>query len=281
MTTVSVFGAAGKMGARIAAKIRQEADCTLLCVEAGEAGQARLRALGLEQTPWEEAARRADVAILALPDVLIGQLAAQIVPALRPGALLVCLDPAAPYAGKLPVRPDVAYFATHPAHPSVFGDPQALTDGPRDYFGGVSARQCIVNALIQGSDADYARGEAIARVIYGPVLRSHRVTLEQMAILEPVLSETVTATCITIIREALDEAVARGVPAAAARDFVLGHLGIEIAVIFSEIQGRLSDGALLAVEEGKQALFRPDWRRVFELDELRRSVASITADPRP
>jgi hypothetical protein len=38
--------------------------------------------------------------------------------------------------------------------------------------------------------------------IYAPILQSHRVTVEQMAILEPVLSETVLATCLTMVHEA-------------------------------------------------------------------------------
>ena len=40
---------------------------------------------------------------------------------------------------------------------------------------------------MQGPEEDYARGEAIARAMYAPVMRSHRVTVEQMAILEPAL----------------------------------------------------------------------------------------------
>lgn len=279
MLTVALFGAAGKMGGRIASKLRHHPDYRLVCVEEGDAGRAHLRAQGLDPTPWQEAARRADIALLALPDVLVGRLTQEIVPLLPTGALVMCLDPAAPYAGRLPTRADVACFVTHPAHPPLFGDPSDTPDGPRDFFGGVRAKQAIVSALVRGTEDDYARGEALARVIFGPILRSHRVTLEQMAILEPVLSETVTATCLTIIREALEEAVVRGVPADAARDFVMGHINVEIAILFGEIEGRLSDGALLAVEEGRRDLFRPDWKRVFEREHLRRSVESITADP--
>ena len=79
------------------------------------------------------------------------------------------------------------------------------------------AKQAIVSALMQGTEEDYRLGEEISRKFFGPILRSHRMTVEQMAILEPALSESVTATCLTVIREALDEAVRRGVPAEAAR----------------------------------------------------------------
>ena len=46
--------------------------------------------------------------ILAVPDALIGEVATDIVPDLKSGAMLICLDPAAPYAGKLPDREDVS-----------------------------------------------------------------------------------------------------------------------------------------------------------------------------
>jgi hypothetical protein len=63
-------------------------------------------------------------------------------------------------------------------------------------------------------------------------MRSHRVTVEQMAILEPGLSETVCATLLDAMREAMEEAIARGVPREAARDFLLGHMNILGAVTF-------------------------------------------------
>ena len=167
-------------------------------------------------------------------------------------------------------------FVTHPCHPPIFND-EVTPEAKGDFFGGIAAKQHIVCALMQGPEEDYALGERISREIWAPVMRSHRVTVEQMAILEPVLSETVTATCLTIIREAVDEAVARGVPEEAARDFVLGHLNVEIAIVFQQLaNGTFSDGAKLAIEKAKPELFRPDWKRVFEPDAIRRSVLEIT-----
>ena len=276
-TTIAIFGAAGNMGTRLSGKLGDDPSYTLLYVEEGEAGQARLRRRGLRSTTPEEAARAADVVLLAVPDTHIGGVAGALVPALRPGTLLICLDPAAPYAGKLPLRPDVSYFISHPAHPPIFND-ETDPAARRDFFGSGLARQAIVNALMQGPEEDYARGEAIARAMFGPVLRSHRVTVEQMAILEPVLSETMAATCLTIIREAMDEAIRRGVPAEAARDFLMGHLNVEIAILFNEIDWNFSAGAQKAIEEAKKVLFRPDWKKVFEPDALRESVAAITGD---
>ena len=63
---------------------------------------------------------------------------------------------------------------------------------------------------MQGPESDYDRGETIAKYIYAPVMRSHRITVEQMAILEPTMAETCAISLIGALRECLDEAVTRG-----------------------------------------------------------------------
>jgi hypothetical protein len=275
--TLALVGAAGKMGTRLSQRLKESPDYRVLHVEAGEAGAERLRARGDEPVAPEAALPGADLVILAVPDTLIGAVAADVVPRLRPGAMVVCLDPAAPYAEKLPARADVSYFVTHPAHPPVFKD-EDDPEARRDFFGAGKARQAIVNALMQGPEEDYARGEALAHVLWGPVLRSHRVTVEQMAYLEPVLSETVAQTCVVIMREAVDEAVRRGVPAEAARDFVLGHVGIQLAIFFDEIDWQISDGAKLVLRVAKDQIIRPDWMRVFEPEMVKESCRQIVGD---
>lgn len=109
-----------------------------------------------------------------------------------------------------------------------------------------------------------------------PVARSHRVTVEQMALLEPGPSETVCASLLDIMREAMDEVVARGVPKEAARDFLLGHMNILGAVIFKEIDGVFSDACNKAITFGKPMLMRDDWKRVFEPEEIAASIQRIT-----
>jgi hypothetical protein len=277
MTTVALFGAGGKMGCRIADNLRGTA-YDMRYVEVAPTGIENLGRRGLKVTPKEEALSTADQVILAVPDNLIGKIAGEFVPNLKQGAMLICLDGAAPFAGKLPVREDVSYFVTHPCHPSVFNvetDPEAQ----RDYFGGIKAKQSIVCALMQGPEEDYARGEALCRAMFSPVERAHRVTVEQMVLLEPALSETTAATCVTLLREAMEEAIRRGVPPAAARDFLLGHINIELAIVFEEIKSPFSDGAKKAIERAKPQLFRPDWRKVFDLENVRESVEMITALP--
>jgi D-apionate oxidoisomerase len=279
-TTIAVFGAGGNMGTRVTNALRNEAGYRMLNVEKSEQGRTRLRERGLEISEQEDALREADVAILAVPDALIGEVATSIVPDLKSGAMLICLDPAAPYAGKLPEREDVSYFVTHPAHPPVFND-ETDPEARRDFFGSGKAKQAVVNAIMQGPEEDYARGEAIASKMWKPVLRSHRVTVEQMAMLEPVLSETVACTCAVVMREAMDESIRRGVPAEAARDFLMGHINIALAVAFDEIEWDFSAGAKMAIEEAKKDIFQPDWKKVFEPESLRQSVANITGDVLP
>jgi hypothetical protein len=275
MTTIALFGAGGNMGIRVVRALKDDAECRLACVEPGETGKARLRDFGLTPLTREEAIKGAEVAILAVPDLYMGEIAAEVVPLLDPGTLVITLDPAGAHAGKLPPRPDISYFVTHPAHPPVIND-ETTMEAKRDFFGSGRAKQAIVCALMQGPESDYARGEALSKRIFGPILRSHRVTVEQMAILEPALSETLCATCLTVIREGMDEAIRRGVPPQAARDFLMGHINIELAILFNEIDWQLSAGAKKAVEQAKKVVFQPDWRRVFEPESIRESVLSIT-----
>ncbi|HEU4961562.1 MAG TPA: phosphogluconate dehydrogenase C-terminal domain-containing protein [Sphingomonas sp.] len=275
MTAIALFGAGGKMGARLSRNLKAS-DYDVRHVEPGEAGRARLeQELGIACVQPAAALDGADVVVLAVPDTHVGQVSHEIAPALRPGAMVMALDAAAPFAGHLPDRPDLTYFVTHPCHPPIFND--EIDPAARDdRFGGLHARQSIVNALMQGPEEHYALGDAIARTIWAPILRSHRVTVDQMALLEPGLSETVCASLLDVMREAMDEVVARGVPAEAARDFLLGHMNILSAVIFKHIPGAFSDACNKAITFGKPALMRDDWKRVFEPAELAASIARIT-----
>ncbi|HEV7322210.1 MAG TPA: phosphogluconate dehydrogenase C-terminal domain-containing protein [Ensifer sp.] len=275
MTSIALFGAGGKMGYRLASNLKGSR-FDVRHVEVSDVGKARLeKDLGLACVPAEVALKGADVVILAVPDTAIGKVASGIVDRLEPGTMVVALDAAAPFAGHLPQRADLTYFVTHPCHPPIFND-ETDPAAKRDFFGGIAAKQHIVSALMQGPESAYALGEEIARVIWAPVMRSHRVTVEQMALLEPGLSETVCASLLVVMREAMDECVRRGVPKEAARDFLLGHMNVLGAVIFDETPGVFSDACNKAIEFGKPVLMRDDWRRVFEPAEIAASIQRIT-----
>ena len=207
---------------------------------------------------------------------LIGQITHQIIGKVQSGAAIVMLDAAAPHAGKLPERDDVSYFVTHPCHPPIFND-ETEPAAKSDFFGGIHAKQHIVCALMQGPEEDYARCEEVARRSYAPVMRSHRCTVEQLAILEPALSETVGATLALVLREATDEAVRRGVPEQAAHDFMMGHLNIELAIAFGIFPGGVfSDGALHAIDKARPVIFKEGWMdAVFDPDAVMQSVKDI------
>jgi ketol-acid reductoisomerase len=263
------------MGIRLGKNLAKT-DFEVRNVEVSDEGKKRLKAeIGAEAVPAETAIDGADVVILAVPDTVIGKVAANLVPQLAPGTMVVILDAAAPYAGFLPERADITYFITHPCHPVIFNYGKTEAE-LKDHFGGISAPQGVVNALMQGPEEHYELGDKVARAIYAPVVRTHRCTVEQMAYLEPGLSETVCASLLVVMRQAMDEVVKTGVTEECARDFLLGHMNILAAVIFDEVQGVFSDACNKAIEFGVPTLMKDDWKRVFERDEIMASVKRIT-----
>src|SRR5690349_12839691 len=121
MSTIALFGAGGKMGCRITDNLRNSSH-KVLYVEVSPPGIEQLKRRGLSPTPADQAATAAEVVILAVPDKLIGAVAPTVVPRLRAGAMVICLDPAAPYSNQLPPRKDITYFVTHPCHPPIIKD---------------------------------------------------------------------------------------------------------------------------------------------------------------
>ena len=278
MSTVALVGAGGKMGCRITDNMRKQSAYRMLHVEVAPAGLANLEKRGVTAVTAADAAPQADFVVLAVPDNRVEVISAQVVPLMKPGAELVHLDPAAPCAGRVFERVDVAYFVTHPCHPPVFNEETDL-EAKRDFFGGVKARQHIVCALLQGSEVDYERGVALCRALFHPVIQAHRITVEQMAILEPALAETTSAPAVMMIKEGLDEAIRRGVPAEAARAFLMGHINIQLAITFGEVDARYSDGALKMLAEAQSVLFKPDWKKVFEPEAVKAQLESILKPP--
>jgi hypothetical protein len=258
MDTIALFGAAGKIGTRISEKLRDDPAFRTLYVEAGAAGLGRLRQRGLTPSAPEEAIREG---------------APGIVPQLQSGTLVILLDPAAPHGGELPEREDIAYFCVHPCHPPIVKN-EIEPEARNDFWGG-RAKQNIVCALMQGTEEDYAKGERIARKMFAPILNAHRITVEQMAVLEPAMAETVILTCMVVMREAIEETIRSGVPRQVAYDFALGHMGVNLGILFGYIDAEVSEGARLAVERAKQSVFQPDWKKVFEPPNVIEQVRAI------
>jgi len=274
MTTITLVGAGGKMGCRLTdnfVKTRYRVHY----LEVSPKGIENLRHRGVTLSEQQTAVPASDVVILAVPDVAIGAVAREVVPLMKPGALLLTLDPAAPLDNQLPRRADIGCVIAHPCHPSVFNW-EPTEPAFRDFYGGISAKQAIVVALMWGAESYFALGVEISTAMYAPVSRVHRVTLEQMAMLEPALVETLAQTCMEVVKEGHDRLVTAGVPKDAVRDFVLGHLRIQIAVLFGEVNGTFSDAAYKISKRAKPVLFRDGWQKIFELADIREQVRDIT-----
>lgn len=256
--SVAMFGAGGKMGFRVTKKLF-DAGYDLRAIEIGAEGQARLAEAGIPFVDTETALNGADVVVLALPDSIIGKVVAQIESQLTAGTMLLILDAAAPYAEALPTnRPDLTYFVGHPCHPPLFND-ETEWSARRDYHGGV-ARQSIVCALMQGPEEHYALGAEICQAMWSPIDKVHRVTVEQLAILEPGLSEMLAMCMVDALTEAVDACESRyGIAREAAKDFLIGHLNVEIAMWFGYSPKVPSDAALRLLQFGKSKILRDDW----------------------
>ncbi|MFD1139503.1 phosphogluconate dehydrogenase C-terminal domain-containing protein [Larkinella insperata] len=275
MTKIALVGAGGKMGCRLTDNFLKCPEYDVSYLEVSPQGIENLRVRNVTVSQAEEAIATADVVILAVPDVRIGGISETLIPAMKSGALVLTLDPAAPLDGVIAHRDDLGYVIAHPCHPSVFNW-EPTEQQFRDFYGGITAKQSIVVALMAGTEAHYQLGEKVAQDMYQPIDKTHRITLEQMAILEPAMVETLAQTCMEVVREGFDRIVELGVPEAAARDFVLGHLRIQIAVLFKEVNGTFSDAAYKISRRAKPILFREDWKSIFEMDDIRQQVKDIT-----
>ena len=258
---IVLLGAGGKMGARVAKKLHGSKH-DLVAVEISEEGRNRLAGLGIPVSD-DDWTSRAEVVVLALPDTVIGSVAHAIVPKLNPGTMVIILDAAAPYAGVLPKRDDITYFIGHPCHPPIFND-ETDWDARRDYHGGV-ANQAIVCALMQGPEEHYEIGREICEIMWSPIIRTHRVTTEQLAILEPGLSEMVAMPFIDTMVEAVEECEKTyGIDRQAAFDFLMGHLNVELAMWFGFSPKVPSDAALRLMAFAKTVVVKDDWRRALD-----------------
>jgi hypothetical protein len=274
---VTILGAGGNMGRRITRTLVGNADYELRLVEPGVRGRELIEAQGLQVLDQATGLAGADVVVFAVPDKIVRSVAAEVVPLLDSGTSILFLDPAAVAAERIPRRDDIQCFVMHPTHPPLYSllgesDPEAR----RDYWGGGLAAQAIVFAVAWGDDQHARMAESLSRDMFAPVTTVHRITVDQMALLEPALAETLTNGCLAVIREGLGRVVAAGVPEAAAQDFLMGHLQIGIALIFEQLDWNLSEGAQMALEQSRQVLFKDDWARIFEPDAVMQSLKQIT-----
>lgn len=275
MEKITLIGAGGKMGMRLTRNL-MNSSFEMRYVEISQAGIEKLAELNIQVSDTAQVVPDADVVILAVPDVALAKVSEAIIPQMKAGALLMTLDPAVARAGRLFLREDVSYFIAHPSHPSVFNW-EPTPEAQADFFGGTLAKQTIVCALMQGPETAYDLGEAVAKTMYAPVSKAYKITMEQMALLEPALVETLSSSCLDLVREGMEEIIRRGVPAEAARAFLLGHINIQLAVLFKELPNAVfSDAANKALQRGRSILFKDDWKQIFEPENVLQQVIDIT-----
>jgi len=276
-TTIAIVGAGGKMGRRALDRLGATPAYRVIACEKDAAAARRLGEDGYTVSGLAAAVSQSDFVVLAVPDEAIGAISHSVIPLMKPASTLIALDAAAAYIDEIPSRPDITQMITHPCHPALFGhqDTEAARD---DHFGGTATQDMIV-ALLSGSEEVFERGSEICRAMFAPVRRTHRVTVEQFAFLEPAMSEIVVATAATLMRASLDAAIEHGVPREAAKAFMAGHSQIAMAIVFGHEQSPFSDACQTAIQWGTKEIIQPDWRRVFERETLTEAIRVMLRPP--
>jgi hypothetical protein len=266
LKTITVIGAGGKMGMRISANF-QKSDYQVFYCENSPKAQEQVSAQGRELSDAASVVPLSDVVILAVPDIVLGKVSEGVVPQMKPGAILLTLDPAAAYANLIAHRDGIEYAVAHPCHPSVFLE-RYTKEEHADAFGGIAAIQHVAASYETGSDEQKAELSKVISVMYGPVEQVHWVTVTQLAYLEPTLVETVACMVGAFMKEALDETVKHsGVSEEAAKAMLYGHIQIALAVAF-RATNPFSDACMIAMEYGREKIVKPDWKQIFDQKEL-------------
>ncbi|MEB5971312.1 phosphogluconate dehydrogenase C-terminal domain-containing protein [Pantoea dispersa] len=273
LKTITVIGAGGKMGMRISANLQHSAYQVFYCENSPQA-QQQVIAQGRELSDAASVVPLSDVVILAVPDIVLGKVSQSVVPQMQSGAVLLTLDPAAAYANLIAQRDGIEYAVAHPCHPSVFLA-RYTKEEHADAFGGVAAVQHVAAAWESGSAEQKAELSKVISVMYGPVEQVHWVTVTQLAYLEPTLVETVACMVGAFMKEALDETVKHsGVPEEAAKAMLYGHIQIALAVAF-RATNPFSDACMIAMEYGREKIIKPDWKQIFDQQELDTVIARM------
>lgn len=270
---VTVIGAGGKMGMRISANL-QTSDFQVFYCENSPAAQQQVTNQGRELSDAQSVVPLSDVVILAVPDIVLGKVSEIVVPQMKPGAVLLTLDPAAAYANLIAHREGIEYAVAHPCHPSVFLH-RYTKEEHEDAFGGIAAIQHVAASYETGNEEQRAQLSKVVSCMYGPVAEVHWVTVKQLAYLEPTLVETVACMVGAFMKEALDETVKHsGVPEEAAKAMLYGHIQIALAVAF-RATNPFSDACMIAMEYGREKIIKPDWKVIFEEQELDKVIARM------
>ena len=199
---------------------------------------------------------------------------------MKPGSIVLTLDPAAAYAGLLTTRDDdhpgrraPVPPVDLPAAPDARGMGRHVRRHRRAAGRHRRHRVATTRPSRRSSRPPCARSTR-------PIIDVHWVTIKQLAQLEPTLVETVACMIGALLNEALQEAVnTMGVPEAAARSILYGHTQVALA---NGLRGDnpFSDACLIAMDYGRESIIKDDWKKIFRDDELDKNLVADAA-PRP
>ncbi len=270
---IAVIGAGGKMGMRVSANL-QRTNWNVVYTEKSPAGIERNKEQGRAIISNEEAVPDADVVIFAVPDVALHAVTGEVVPLMREGSMVLTLDPAAAYANQLFMRKGLTYVVAHPTHPSVFLE-RTTPEEWADTFGGIAAPQNAIAAMFTESDTWQPIAEKIIATMYGPVIKVYWTSVHDLAVLEPTLNETIGCMIGQFLKDVMDYAVeVTDMDEDTVKAMFYGHIYIALT---NALRGSnpFSDACLLAMDYGRQAIIKEDWKRIFDDKDLDIVVAKM------
>jgi len=125
------------MGRRITRSLHRMNTTSCASVERGEPGRRLLAEMGLKVTELEAALPGAEVVVLAVPDLIIREVAQDVVPPMDLGASMLFLDPGAVAAERVLRCAVVNCYVTHPTRPPLYSLIEEPEAGERsDFWGG-------------------------------------------------------------------------------------------------------------------------------------------------
>lgn len=264
---IAVIGAGGKMGMRVSPNLAAIPEYDVKFCEASEAASKRSEEAGRPITPTEEAIKDADVVVYAVPDRALNAVTTENVPLQKEGSVVLTLDPAAAYANLLYMRDDVTYVVCHPAHPSVFLE-RVTKEEYDDTFGGIAAPQHVLAAMHTESDKWQPIAEEVITNLFAPVIKVHWESVHDLAVLEPTLNETIGCMIGQFLKDVMDYTVeVTDMKQESVEAMFFGHVYIALT---NALRGSnpFSDACLLAMDYGREAIIKDDWKRVFNDEDL-------------
>jgi hypothetical protein len=202
-----------------------------------------------------------------VPDVALHTITAQIAPLQKPDSVVLTLDPAAAYANQLFMRDDLTYVVCHPCHPSVFLE-RTTPEEYADTFGGIAAPENVVAGMFTESAKWKPIAEEVISKMFNPVIKVYWASVHDMAVLEPTLNETIGCMIGAFLKEAMDYTVeVTDMDYATVEAMFFGHVYIALT---NALRGSnpFSDACLLAMDYGREAIIKDDWKRIYDDKDL-------------